>query len=52
MPVTEQHYKKTYLVRKQQEQEAKEEIGRFEHLPTEYPENDSDYNQSSQMPDT
>lgn len=40
MPAPEQHYKKTYLIRKQQEQEAEEEIERYERLSQEYPSND------------
>jgi len=39
-PAPEQHYKKTYLVRKAQEQEAEEEIERYERLSQDYPTND------------
>jgi ribonuclease HI len=41
LPVDEQHYKKTYLVRKVQEEEAEKELRCYERLPEEYPTNDT-----------
>jgi hypothetical protein len=43
-PVAEQHYKKKYLERKIQEQEADEEIQTYERTTEEYPTEDSIHN--------
>ena len=50
-PVADQHYKKTYLVRKAQEVEAEEEIEQYERLSEEYPTNDSSDNRPTKMSD-
>ncbi len=44
VPVPEQHYKKKYLQRKIQEQEAEDEINNYERVPEEYPTEDSLHN--------
>ena len=41
-PAAEQHYKKTYLVRKAQELEAEEEIKEYDGEPTLYPSQTSE----------
>lgn len=43
-PVEKQHYKKSYLMRKIQEQEAEEEVESYD------PERDSEDSQQPQMP--
>jgi hypothetical protein len=48
-PVPEQHYKKTYLVRKAQEIEAEEEIVRFEREADLYPSPTSEMSYSQDV---
>ena len=44
-PVAEQHYKKSFLLRKVKEEEAEEEIKDFDgEYSEEFPTKDSDYN--------